>query len=267
MLPELIRIPGLGLTIWTYGVLLAVGIIAGGYLAVRLGERDGLAKDKLYSLAVWAAAPAFIGAQLLGVIIDWPHSGINQQLLSFNHFHAGSSSGALLMLLGATIFLTRRLDLSLAKTLDALAPGIALASAIARLGCFAAGCCWGKPTDSWIGVRFTERAHQLNGVPVGVALVPTQLILAGAGFLVFASMLWLWKRRAFDGQIILAYLLLYSIARFAMQFLRDDPRGEVLGLSTSQLISIILFPLALASYFQMRYQCDFHRGRERSSDL
>jgi prolipoprotein diacylglyceryltransferase len=98
-------------------------------------------------------------------------------------------------------------------------------------------------------MKFTERAHQLSGVPVNVALIPTQLILAFAGLLIFVALLWLRRRRVFDGQIILACVILYSSAGFIVEFWRDVPRSDVVGLSTSQSISIVILPLAFMSYF------------------
>ena len=70
----------------------------------------------------------------------------------------------------------RRWKLPWAKTSDAFAPAVALGHAIGRLGCFSAGCCWGKPTTSWIGVRFTEKASELTGVPIDLALIPLSLL-------------------------------------------------------------------------------------------
>jgi phosphatidylglycerol:prolipoprotein diacylglycerol transferase len=153
--------------------------------------------------------------------------------------------GGLLFALVTSVVLMRLYKLPWRKTADAFAPGIAVGHAIGRMGCFSAGCCWGKPTDSWIGVRFTERASELTGVPIDSALVPTQLIEAVVNLLIFAFLLWLTKRRRFEGQVIFAYLMIYAVARFTIEFWRADPRGEVFGLSTSQLISVIMFPLAL----------------------
>ena len=81
----------------------------------------------------------------------------------------------------------------------------------------------------------------MTGVPFDSPLIPTQLIEAAANLLIFFFLLWLRKRRSFDGQIIYAYLMSYSVARFVIEFWRDDPRGQVLGFSTSQFIAVLLF--------------------------
>jgi phosphatidylglycerol:prolipoprotein diacylglycerol transferase len=148
-------------------------------------------------------------------------------------------------------FLMKRYNLPWWKTADACAPGIAIGNFFGRQGCFAAGCCWGKPTTLPWGVKFTELGHEITGVPTNTYVHPTQLYESFAMLGVFVFLLWLHKRKRFSGQVILAYALLYSIVRFAVEFVRDDPRGDILGLttltglSTSQLISLIVGASAL----------------------
>ena len=114
--------------------------------------------------------------------------------------------------------------------------------AIGRLGCFAAGCCYGKPTHHFWGVTFTNPlANQLVGTPLNEALEPTQLFESAAELGIFLLLTWMFKRKKFDGQIFGSYLFLYGIARFFLEFLRDDPgRGSVFGdvMSGTQLIAI-----------------------------
>ena len=130
------------------------------------------------------------------------------------------------------------------STADALAPGVVLGQAIGRLGCFAAGCCWGKPTSLPWAVTFTDvYASRAVGTPMDTPLHPSQLYESGAAFLIFAFLLWLLPRKRFDGQVTLAYVALYSAVRFGLEFLRGDPeRGSWFGgtLSTSQVIAIVL---------------------------
>jgi phosphatidylglycerol:prolipoprotein diacylglycerol transferase len=242
MFPELFRIPGLGIPVATYGVLLAIGFMLALWTAARLAARDGLPKARIYDLGLYILAAALIGGKLLMLVTD-----PSAEALSFDFLRSGGVFyGGFIAALAVSVFLMRRYKLPWRLTADAFAPGIALGHAIGRLGCFSAGCCYGKPTDSWLGVHFTERAHELTGVPIDTALVPTQLIEAIANFLIFGFLLWLHKRRRFNGQIIYAYLMVYSVMRFTIEFWRDDERGWVLGISTSQFISIILFALGLA---------------------
>lgn len=247
MLPELFRIPGLDLPVSTYGLLLAIAFILALWITARLAAGDGLPKNKIYDLGLYILASSLVGSKLLMVITEWDEfKGDWSRILSPDFLRSGGVFfGGFLAALVASVLLMRRYKLPWRRTADAFAPGVALGHAIGRLGCFSAGCCWGKPTDSWIGVKFTEKASELTGVPIDVHLVPTQLIEAIANLLIFAFLLWLFKRRRFYGQVIYAYLIIYSVTRFTIEFWRDDPRGSLLGLSTSQLISIALFILGV----------------------
>lgn len=268
MFPELFRIPGLGIPIATYGVLLAMAFMTALWLTARLAERDGLPKNRIYDLGLYILASSLIGSKALMVIVEWSDFASDwRRILSFDLWRsAGVYYGGFLIALLVSVILMRRWQLPWRKTSDAFAPGVALGHAIGRLGCFSAGCCWGKPTTSWIGVRFTEKASELTGVPIDSALVPTQLIEAGANLLIFAFLLWLRKRRSFDGQIIYTYLMTYSVARFVIEFWRDDPRGQVLGLSTSQFIAVLLFALGLVLTFYERRR-KAARSAARGSDV
>jgi phosphatidylglycerol:prolipoprotein diacylglycerol transferase len=127
-----------------------------------------------------------------------------------------------------------------------------LGQAFGRQGCFAAGCCWGRSTDWFWGVHFTEKGHEYTGVPVygpdasELFLHPTQLIESFTMLAVFGLLVWLHRTKKFDGQVLIAYGIIYSIFRFSIEFIRDDPRGDLFGLtsstglSTSQLVSLVV---------------------------
>jgi phosphatidylglycerol:prolipoprotein diacylglycerol transferase len=222
--------------------MLALAFTVGLWMTVQLAKEDGLPPGKVYDVGLALIPSALLGAQLMTLLdagaAPWPGSG--------------GYLGGFLMAVAVSAILMRLWRLPWRKSADAFAPSLAAGYGITRLGCFLAGCCWGKPTGSWIGVRFTDRAHVLTGVPIKVSLVPTQLIEAGVSLLIFAALLWLRKRRAFHGQVILAYVLCYSVARFIVEWWRGDPRGSVLGLSTAQFLSAILFPSALMFYVRLR---------------
>ena len=129
-------------------------------------------------------------------------------------------------------------------TCDAFAPGLALGHAIGRLGCFAAGCCWGKATTAPWGVTFNNPlAAAWVGTPLHVPLEPTQLFESAVELVNFFILYWLIRHKKFDGQVIGAYMFLYGFARYFLEYLRDDPgRGSVFGglMTGTQLISIML---------------------------
>jgi len=151
-------------------------------------------------------------------------------------------SGGLVAALLAAAWYIRQNKMPALATCDAFAPGLALGHAIGRVGCFAAGCCYGKPTHAFWGVTFHNKfAHENSLTPLGTPLEPTQLFESAVELANFFLLMWLFKRRKFDGQVMGAYLFLYGIARFFLEFLRDDPgRGEVFGntMSGTQLIAI-----------------------------
>jgi phosphatidylglycerol---prolipoprotein diacylglyceryl transferase len=252
MSPELFRLPWLESPVWSYGFMLATALVAGLWMTTRLAARDGLAESKVYRLGLFLIPSALAGAKLMALVVDRLQSSGGPQFSLALMQSSGAFLGGLLVALAASALLMRAWHLPWLKTADAFAPSIALGYAIARLGCFMAGCCWGKPTTSWIGVRFTNHAHGLVGTPVDVSLVPTQLIGSAESLLILAFLLRLGKRRAFDGQVILAYLALYSVARFAVEFLRDNPPSQVAGLSAWQLISVALFLFATGFYIKLQ---------------
>ena len=245
MYPELFRIGSFPIN--TYGVFLALAFLCAILIAVRLAARDGLPRDRIYDLCLWMLLASLIGSKILMFFTEPEYRDHPLQLLSLDFLRSGGVFyGGLLGAVLAGYFLMKRYQLPWWKTADACAPGIAIGNFFGRQGCFAAGCCWGKPTTLPWGVKFTELGHEITGVPTDTYLHPTQLYESFAMLLVFFFLLWLHKRRRFSGQVILAYALLYSVIRFAIEFVRDDPRGDILGLtsltglSTSQLISIVV---------------------------
>jgi phosphatidylglycerol---prolipoprotein diacylglyceryl transferase len=206
-----------------------------------------LPHEKIYDLSLWMLLASLIGSKILMLFTEPEYRDNPMQLLSLDFLRSGGVFyGGLLGAVIAGYFLMKRYQLPWWKTADACAPGIAIGNFFGRQGCFAAGCCWGKPTTLPWGVKFTDLGHQITGVPTNTYLHPTQLYESFAMLLVFLFLLWLHKRKRFSGQVILAYAVLYSGIRFAIEFVRDDPRGDVFGLttltglSTSQLISLVI---------------------------
>ncbi|MBK9314860.1 MAG: prolipoprotein diacylglyceryl transferase [Acidobacteria bacterium] len=274
MFPELFKLPFVDITLNTYGLLLALAFIAGLLVMARLAAKDGLDKQKVYDLGLWVLAASLIGSKLLMVMTEWDvyYKDNPGQIFTLDFFRSGGVFyGGFLGAVIASVIVMRIYKLPWWRTADACAPGIAIGQVIGRLGCFSAGCCWGRPTTSWCGVHFTDKGHDTTGVPTIVShladpiqqnvwaerlggmlapikLHPTQLYEAGATFVLFLLLLILFRRRGFYGQVILIYAALYAIIRFVIEFWRDDPRGEIYGLSTSQFIAILLFAGAVIGY-------------------
>jgi phosphatidylglycerol:prolipoprotein diacylglycerol transferase len=245
MYPILFRIGRFPLN--TYGVFLALAFLCAIFVTVRLAARDGLPKEKIYDLCLWLLLSSLVGSKLLMLFTEPEYRANPKLLFSLDFLRSGGVFyGGLIGALLAGFFLMRRWKLPWWKTADACAPGIALGNFFGRQGCFSAGCCWGKPTTLPWGVQFPEAGHEITGVPTGVHLHPTQLYESFTMLIVFFFLLWLHKKKKFSGQVILAYVLIYATVRFLIEFVRDDPRGDVLalttltGLSTSQLIGLVV---------------------------
>jgi phosphatidylglycerol:prolipoprotein diacylglycerol transferase len=245
MYPELFRIGSFPVN--TYGVLMALAFMAALFVASRLGGRDGLPRERVFDLGLWMLLGGLIGSKLLLMVAEPEYGQDWRNLLSIDFLRSGGVwYGGFLGGLLTAVLLIRRYRLPFWKVTDAFAPGVALGQSIGREGCFAAGCCWGRPTEAPWGVEFGELAHRITGVPVGVHLHPTQLYESFAALIIFLFLYWLHRRKRFDGQVIGAYAVLYGLTRFTIEFFRDDPRGDILGLttltglSTSQLISLFV---------------------------
>lgn len=246
MYPELFRIGDFPIN--TYGVLLAVGLLLALFAAAQLAKRDGLPKERIYDLGLWTIIGGLLGSKILMLFTEQ-----NVNIFSLDFLRSGGVYyGGFLGGFFALVFLIRWYKLSFWKVADAFAPGVALGQFFGRQGCFSAGCCWGKPTDLAWGVHFTEAAHENTGVPIYRAdgtdlfLHPTQLYESLIMLAVFGVLVFLHRRKKFDGQVFIAYAIIYSIVRFSLEFVRDDPRGDLFGLttmtglSTSQIISLIV---------------------------
>jgi phosphatidylglycerol---prolipoprotein diacylglyceryl transferase len=245
MYPEIFHIGSFPIN--TYGVFLAIAFLCAILVAVRLAARDGLPRERIYDLSLWMLLGGLIGSKILMLFTEPEYRDHPLQLLSLDFLRSGGVFyGGLIGAVLTGYFLMKRYKLPWWKTADACAPGIAIGNFFGRQGCFAAGCCWGKPTSLPWGVKFTELGHQITGVPTDVYLHPTQLYESFAMLVVFLFLLWMHRRKRFNGQIILLYALLYSIVRFSIEFVRDDPRGDIFGLttltglSTSQMISLVI---------------------------
>ena len=243
------------LTIHTYGLLLATAYLMSIVLASRLAEQEGVPRNRVWDLGLIIILSALLGAKLLLVLTDLGgYLGQPSRFFSLEFWQAGGVyyGGFIGAVIGSAIFSWRSPDMKFWTIADGAAPAIALGQTIGRLGCFAAGCDYGRASNLPWAVTFTsEYAHQYIGVPINVPLHPAQLYESATTFLLFGILLWIYKKRSFTGQVFGSYLVLYGIARFVLEFFRGDiGRGFVFGglLSTSQFISLLIVPAGIAIY-------------------
>ena len=227
------------LTVHGYGLCIGLGIAAALLLIWRRAEERKLDVKTVNTLVLLILAAGFAGAKIFFLFAHWSEFRANPPgVLGSEGFVV---YGGIVCGLGAAYLYCRKRSLPFLRWADCFVPGVALAQGFGRIGCFLAGCCFGKPTDSIFGVVFPAG----SAAPAGVPLWPVQLFSAAGDLLLAGTLLLLEKKRRGDGLLTGAYLLLYSVGRFLIEFLRADPRGAVGILSTSQFIA--LFAAAAAA--------------------
>ncbi|HKW01893.1 MAG TPA: prolipoprotein diacylglyceryl transferase [Vicinamibacterales bacterium] len=243
-----------GWPVYSYGVMLALAYLAGLQLAVVRARRAGLDATKMMDFGIYLIIAALVGAKLMLIVVDWRHFKAQPgELLSLVRA-GGVFYGGLIAAFITGLWLVRRYRLPVWTTADLIAPGIALGHIVGRFGCLLAGCCFGRPTDVPWAITFTDPVAYANaGTDLGTPLHPTQLYDAGAEFLILALLLWTERRgKPFPGRTFWLYMLLYAISRYIIEFYRGDPRGVILGMSTSQFVSLLVAPLSLVMLARLR---------------
>lgn len=220
-----------------YGLMIAIGIILAEYVGEKRAKKLGLREDMILNLTMWCAAGGFLGAKLLYVITDFGEI-ISGKLSISDILYGFVVYGGIIGGIFSGWLYTKVHKFDFWKYFDLVMPSIALAQGFGRLGCFLAGCCYGKPTNAWYGMEFN---HSVYEDMIGVKVIPTQLISSAANFLHFAVLVLIAKKVKKDGIVAGCYLMFYSAGRFLIEFLRDDPRGALGIFSTSQFISLFIF--------------------------
>ncbi|MCM8832101.1 MAG: prolipoprotein diacylglyceryl transferase [Candidatus Omnitrophica bacterium] len=233
------------ITIYTYGFLVFIGVVISYFLSLREAKKNNIDLEVFKTIVFWIIVFGFLGARLLYIIIEFKLFILSPFKTFFGRtgfvFYGGILSGLLVLHI-----LTKKYKINFLKFSDILSVGIPIGHAIGRLGCFSYGCCYGKPTNSFIGLVFPANSPVMY---TGEKVIPTQLIESFFLFLIFLIIKFLSKRKRFEGELFLTYLILYSVIRFVIEFLRGDPRGAFLYLSTSQWISIFTFLICAFFYF------------------
>ena len=226
--------------IFTYGLLVATGFLVAILLASSRAEKEGLDSQKVLDLCFYVMVSALLGARLLYVIVEYRYF-LASPLEIFKFWKGGLVFyGGLILGVLISLWYLKRNQMPMWKTADLLAPSIALGQLIGRWGCFFAGCCYGKKTDVAWGITFTDPRSL---APLEISLHPTQVYLSLNAVFIFIFLMWLSKRKVFDGQILWSYGILYSIGRFLIEYFRGDDRGFPVEqvLSTSQFVGVFVF--------------------------
>jgi phosphatidylglycerol:prolipoprotein diacylglycerol transferase len=254
MHPILIRLGPL--TIASYGFLFAFGALLAILLAFSKAKQESIDLKVFADFIFYLMLLSLLGAKVLLLLTNLDYylkypAEIQYLLTSGGTFFGGLIAGGVF-----AAWFIRRHKLGFRVLGDIAGPSLALGHFFGRLGCFAAGCCWGREAGHFpLAVTFrSAKASQLTGVPLHTALYPTQLFEALLNLLNFAFLFFAYRKRSFKGQVFALYVLNYSLIRFAGEYFRGDPdRGYVLGgmddplasLSVPQLICVIGFVLSL----------------------
>ena len=228
-------------TIHGYGLMIGIGFIVALLVGEFRAKKRGLNRDFLFNLAVLCLIFGVLGAKLLYMLT------IIDKIIA-NPSDILSLSGGFVVYGGIIVGILTGLIYCKIKHkvfrnyFDIVMPSVAIAQGFGRIGCFLAGCCYGKETDSACSVTFTHS----DFAPNNVSLIPTQLISSAACFLLALVLILIARKQRKPGFIAGLYLVFYGIGRFLIEFLRGDiERGSIGALSTSQFISIIIVVLGL----------------------
>lgn len=230
-----------GFKVYSYGFMIAIGILSAVLLFTNRAKKKGYDEDSLFNLIIFSIIGGVLGGKLLFIITEFKSIMKDPSILL--DFGYGFVIFGAIILGGLTLFLYCKIKKwNALEVLDLVAPGVAMAQGFGRIGCFLAGCCYGAKTDSFLGVEFP--ADSL--APSGVHLHPTQIYSSIFDFILAFFLLWYSKRANKNGKVVGMYAVIYSVGRFFVEFLRNDPRGNVGSLSTSQFISIFTLALGIA---------------------
>ncbi|MEZ4270638.1 MAG: prolipoprotein diacylglyceryl transferase [Myxococcota bacterium] len=248
----------------TYGLLIALGFLTAMTLVKRQAEREQEDPDRIVDLAFWVLIFGLLGARLVFILTRFREYMATNPLEMLAFWRGGLVwYGGFI---GASLYVfyfARRYRMNYFKLIDLCMPYAALAHAFGRLGCLAAGCCYGTHTEMPWGIVFPvgsqpQSDHQQDGL-IGVGdmslpIHPTQLYEASAEILLFLLLIWLRNRKRFHGQLFLTWMALYPLVRSVIEVFRGDKIRGVwfFGISTSQIISICVAGAAVGMYFHLR---------------
>lgn len=224
-------------TVHGYGLMIGLGFLFAVILGSMRAKKIGLSADDFTNIAIWVLVIGFLGGKILFLIVEY-RDFFNDPLSIIKSEGFVVYGGIITGILAIYVYCKVK-KLEFLRYIDLFATFVPINQAMGRIGCFCAGCCYGRQTDSPIGVVFPEGCL----APAGVKVLPTQLFMAAGDFAIFAIMLMYTKKDRKPGQATILYLLLYGVGRFIIEFFRNDYRGSVGILSTSQFISIILIAL------------------------
>ena len=267
MHPVLINVFGF-FNVHTYGLMIALAFMIGMQLGTREARRVDLSPEGKYDqfildLTFWILIVAMVGSRILFIIVEWDKSYASDPLKIFRIWEGGLVFyGGFIASVLFSVWYCKKHQRNFFQVADILIPSVSLGHFFGRLGCFAAGCCWGKPVkpEFPFAVQFPSGSLAFSSMSREGLVSPdaghtihvhaVQLYESFGELSLFFFLLFFRTKKRFHGQVLLAYLFIYPLLRTSLEFIRGDKaRGEytILGasISTSQIISIIIASIAL----------------------
>lgn len=231
------------ITLHMYGIMIAIGYVSAFLISEKRAKKQGMNPDILYGIFWCAIFGGALGSKILYYTVNIQEVIKDPSiLLNFQNGWVvyGGIIGGVLTSWGYIHF--KKEDF--VRYLDLVLPAVALAQGFGRIGCFFAGCCYGRETDSALGITY----WQSDFAPNGVKLVPTQIYSSIGDFAIAFLLMAYAKKKPAKGRVAAGYCIMYSIGRFIIEMFRNDYRGEYGPFSTSQLISIFILAIGIMMY-------------------
>lgn len=238
-------------TIHGYGLMCAIGLLSGYLIAEKRAKKKGFNTDLLLNLFFACMIGCLVGGKTLYCIVEYKEFLSNPAMI-FDLENGFVIYGGLIGGFIGGWYYCKKMFIDFLEYFEMLIPSLPWAHGIGRIGCFMAGCCHGRPTDAWYGIAYINSTI----APNGIKLIPTQLISCFLLLCLSMILFYLASKKPKPGILISVYMILYSIGRFMIEFLRSDSRGNVFFLSTSQFIAI--FTLLFGIYLYKRFNKSYH---------
>lgn len=239
------------LTVHMYGIMTAIGYLSAFLISERRGKKMGMDTDILYGIFWCAVLGGSAGSRLLYYIVSF-RDILKDPSILWNFQNGWVVYGGIIGGVLASWVYCRYKKADFVRYLDLVIPAVAFAQGCGRIGCFFAGCCYGRETDSIFHIQYWQSEY----APNGVKLIPTQIYSSIGDFAIAFLLMAYAKREPKKGKVAAGYCILYSVGRFVIEMFRNDYRGALGALSTSQMISIVILALGIGGFVLAQKRSD-----------
>lgn len=239
------------LTLHVYGIMTAIGYLSAFLISERRGKKMGMDTDILYGIFWCAVLGGSAGSRLLYYIVSF-RDILKDPSILWNFQNGWVVYGGIIGGVLTSLVYCRYKKADFVRYLDLVIPAVAFAQGCGRIGCFFAGCCYGRETDSIFHIQYWQSEY----APNGVKLIPTQIYSSIGDFAIAFLLMAYAKREPKKGKVAAGYCILYSVGRFVIEMFRNDYRGTLGALSTSQTISIVILILGIGGFVLAQKRSD-----------